>query len=119
MASEQEIVDFNFTQICFAMKSASMVEVLVALPPLIWWTNLCAGCFRCDVVVYMYIEGMQLKGLCSLHQYFHGEGMLVAKDKSKVHFYLSRKQTCQVTLTSRVRPAFWPVNQHSLAETLN
>jgi len=28
-------------------------------------------------------------------------------------------QTCQVTLISRVRPAFWPVNQHSLTENLN
>ena len=28
-------------------------------------------------------------------------------------------QTCQVTLISRVRPAFWPVNQHSLDENLN
>ena len=31
----------------------------------------------------------------------------------------TRLQTCQVTLISRVRPAFWPVNQHSLAENLN
>ena len=28
-------------------------------------------------------------------------------------------QTCQVTLILRVRPAFWQVNQHSLAENLN
>jgi len=28
-------------------------------------------------------------------------------------------QKCQVTLISRVRPAFWPVNQHSLDENLN
>jgi len=30
-----------------------------------------------------------------------------------------RTQTCQVTLILRVRPTFWPVNQHSLAENLN
>ena len=30
-----------------------------------------------------------------------------------------KTQTCQVTLILRVRPAFWPVNQHSLAENLN
>jgi len=32
------------------------------------------------------------------------------------HLLFDKTQTCQVILISRVRPAFWPLNQHSLAE---
>ena len=45
--------------------------------------------------------------------------LLACNYSSIIDSSLSAMQTCQVTLISRVRPTFWPVNQHSLAENLN